>query len=163
MGLLFTNWWHSPIVEDKAYITHWTWRSRDVYIEPLPLALRHRKVLCRLPKEKHNNKYRDPQPDKQHMRDLGPLSPNQFVSIKCLLSGLREQCRREGRKSVKRQRGLRILRKEGSLSQHDRYIYELIETEAACKRPPWGPRAERRHGHMHPSLTQTLSPIDNHL
>lgn len=123
-GLLFTNWWQGPIAEDK---THWTWRSRDaVYTEPLLLALWYRKVLCRLPKEKHQwQRQRDPQLDMQRMTDHGTLSPKQHVSIKSLLSGMREGCRREGRKSVKRQRGLRTLRKQGSLNQHDRCTYEL--------------------------------------
>lgn len=81
---------------------------------------------------------RDPQPDMQCMRDHGTLGPKQYVSIKTLLSEMREGCRREGRKSVKRQRGLRTLRKQGSLNQHDICTYEPIDTKAACTGHSWG-------------------------
>jgi hypothetical protein len=46
--------------------------------------------------------------------------------------------------------------------------YELTKTEAACTVPTWvctrwDPRDERRSGHVCPSLTQKLFPVDNNL
>lgn len=59
-------------------------------------------------------------------------------------------------------------KKKGSDNQRDQHIYELIETEAACTGPArvctrWGRRANSRSGHKTPSLTQKISPTDNHL
>ena len=72
---------------------------------------------------------------------------------------------------MKSQRGWRTPRKQGlsntTVPKHIG-IYEFTETVTACTGPAWvctrwGPRAERKNGHIPTSPNQKLFLVDNHL
>lgn len=100
------------------------------------------------------------------MKDLGTLSLNWDISIISLSSGLRKSSGRGSGKAV-RARGDDI--KETRPSKHNRANNRIsAETMAACTGSAWGCarrdfRAERRSGHMSPSPTRKLCPVDSHL
>lgn len=94
------------------------------------------------------------------------LSPNWDISIKSLSSGLRKSSGGGSGKAV-RARGDDI--KETRPSKHNRANNRIsAETMAARTGSAWGcarrdSRAERRSGHMSPSPTRKLCPVDSHL
>lgn len=74
------------------------------------------------------------------VRDIRTLSSEQDISIKSILSGLREPHRGGGGFYCLGQMGTRSQEnkepgKQGSLNQHEQSSYEFTDTEAACTRP----------------------------
>lgn len=99
---------------------------------------------------------------------LGTHSPKWDDFIKPLSSSLKELCRR-GSGRIKRARGDRW--HQGNFQmQQDWYMYELIETMAACRGSTQDqadrfPASRTRHEHNPPTSKKTtkLPPSDNHL
>lgn len=103
----------------------------------------------------------------QRVRDLGTPSPKGDASIIFLATGLRGPCGRGGGKSTGTSwDGVCWENRAHSINRINTQMNS--KTEAVCKGPVQVcsrqvPRAEKRSGHMLPSLAQKLSSIDNHL
>lgn len=103
----------------------------------------------------------------QRVRGLGTPSPKRDVSIHSHLSGLRESFWHGSRKSgrtIGDEGHQKIKPSKSSGSMQTWTHWGWVNMHSARKSlHQMGSRAERKSGHMSPSLTLKLSPVDNHL